>query len=231
MNIPVITIEGNIGAWKTTLLQYLEQSLSMVGKIKIKLDHEPVGAFQTFFGNDMINPLQNFYQNPKENAFIFQSYGLHISQQGMEVFSAVEPMFMVIVMDIDLDSHQLFTTLNKHHLTDLGLLYLTDNYLDIKTRFFPGKLFATDGVFYLVTEPAEALERVSCRSHSGEVQITFNSMNDLDTGYNGYMDSMLSEINYCTITSEEDSPEEHLMDYIRTVVKDYDSEQLYVNKK
>ena len=49
-------------------------------------------------------------------------------------------------------------------------------------------------------------------------------MNDLDTGYNRYLDSILSEINYCTVTSEEDSSEEHLMNYIRTVVKDYDSE-------
>ena len=47
-------------------------------------------------------------------------------------------------------------------------------------------------------------------------------MNDLDTGYNRFFDSILSEINYFTITSEEDSPEEHLMNYIRTVVKDYD---------
>ena len=79
-------------------------------------------------------------------------------------------------------------------------------------------------MFYLSTEPAGALERVSCRSHSGEEQITFNYMNDLDIGYNKYLDSVLSEINYCTIASGEDSPEEHLMNYIRTVVKDYDSE-------
>ena len=116
-----------------------------------------------------------------------------------------------------------------HHLEQTspycsGLLYLTDKYLDIKIRFFPGKQFTTDGVFYLATEPAEALGRVSCRSCSGEEQITSSYMNDLDTGYNRYLDSVLSEINYCTITSEEDSPEEHLMSCIRTVVKDYDSE-------
>ena len=77
----------------------------------------------------------------------------------MKGLSAVEPKCKVTVMDNGLDSCQLFTTLNKHHLTDLGLLYLTDRYLDITTRFFPGKLFATDGVFYLATEPAKALER------------------------------------------------------------------------
>ena len=113
--------------------------------------------------------------------------------------------------------------MNEHHLTDLGLLYLTDKYLNVKTRFFPGKLFATDGVFYLPTEPPEA-QKISCRIHSCEEQITFNYMNDLDAGYNRYLDSVCSEINYCTMTSEEDSPEEHLMKYIRTVVKENGSE-------
>ena len=104
MKIPVMTVEGNIGVGKTTLLQKLEQSLSMADKFKIKTDHDPVGAFQTFFGNDMINPVQNFYHNPKENAFIFQNYVLDMYQQRKEVLSAVEPMCKVIVMDRGLDS-------------------------------------------------------------------------------------------------------------------------------
>ena len=192
MKIPVITVEGDIAAWKTTTLRKLEQSLSMADKFKIKTDNGPVGAFQTFYGNDMVNPLQNFYQNPKENAFIFHNYVSDIYHHRMEVLSAVEPMCKVIVMGRGLNSCQLFTTLNKHHLTDMGLLYLTDKYLNIKTRFFLAKLFATDVVFYLATEPAEVLERISCRSHSGEEQITFNYMNDLDAGYNRYLDSVLS---------------------------------------
>ena len=122
MKIPAITVKGKVGAGKTTLLQKLEESLSMADKFKIKTDDEPVRAFQTFYGNDMINLLQNFYHNPKENAFIFQNYVLDIYQPRMEVLSAVEPMCKVIVMDRGLDSCQLFTTLNKHHLTDLGLL-------------------------------------------------------------------------------------------------------------
>ena len=83
----------------------------MADKFKIKTDHEPVGAFQTFYGHDMINPLQNIYPNLKENAFIFQNYVLDIYQQRMVVLSAVEPTCKVIVMDRGLDSCQLF-----HHL-------------------------------------------------------------------------------------------------------------------
>ena len=105
MKISVITVEGNIGAGKTTLLlQKLEQYLSMADKIKIKIVHEPVGPLQTYFGNDMKNPLQNFYQNPKKNSFIIQNYVLDIYQQRMEVLSAVAPMCKVIVMDRGLNS-------------------------------------------------------------------------------------------------------------------------------
>ena len=89
MKIPIITVEGNAGAGKTTPLQKHEQSLSVADKIKIKTDHEPVGTFQRFFGNDMINPLQTFYQSPEENAFIFQNYFLDISQQRRQVLPAV----------------------------------------------------------------------------------------------------------------------------------------------
>ena len=48
MKTPVITVEGNTGAGKTALIQKHEQSLSMGDKINIKIDHEPVEAFQMF---------------------------------------------------------------------------------------------------------------------------------------------------------------------------------------
>ena len=41
-------MEGNIGVGKKCLLQKPKLSLSVADKFKIKTDHEPVGAFQTF---------------------------------------------------------------------------------------------------------------------------------------------------------------------------------------
>ena len=64
---------SQIQIWKPFILA-ISNFTKMADKIKMIIDHGPAGALQTFFGNDMINPLQNFYQNPKENAFIFQNY-------------------------------------------------------------------------------------------------------------------------------------------------------------
>ena len=37
-------------------------------------------------------------------------------------------------------------------------------------------------MFYLATEPTEALEKIICRSCSAEEKTTFNYMHDLDAG-------------------------------------------------
>ena len=61
------------GARKTTLLQKFEQFLSDEGKVTIKTEHEPIKEVQSFYGNDLINPLEHFYKNPTDNAFILQT--------------------------------------------------------------------------------------------------------------------------------------------------------------
>ena len=57
MKLPVLTVEGNIGAGKTNLLQKFEESSSSVDNLKIRVEHEPISEFQSFHGNKVINPL------------------------------------------------------------------------------------------------------------------------------------------------------------------------------
>ena len=42
MQVPIVGMEGNIGAGKTVLLHKFKQSLSDEDKVTIKVDHEPV---------------------------------------------------------------------------------------------------------------------------------------------------------------------------------------------
>ena len=43
-----VTIEGNIGAGKTTHVQKFEEFLSSEDKVTIKVEHEPIKEFQSF---------------------------------------------------------------------------------------------------------------------------------------------------------------------------------------
>ena len=85
----MILLQGNIFAGKTTLLQKLEQSLSGEDNVTIKVEHEPVQRFQSFYGNYLINPLEHFYKNPADNAFIFQNYVIDVYEQRMETIETV----------------------------------------------------------------------------------------------------------------------------------------------
>ena len=48
MRVPILTIEGNIGAGTTKLLQKFKQSLSGEEKVIIKVEHDPVRSFKFF---------------------------------------------------------------------------------------------------------------------------------------------------------------------------------------
>jgi deoxyadenosine/deoxycytidine kinase len=74
-NIPkkhiLLSIEGNIGAGKTTFLRLLKESL----KIPFEVVPEPVADWQRFGdSNNKIDLLDLFYKDPKKYAYIFQSY-------------------------------------------------------------------------------------------------------------------------------------------------------------
>ena len=146
MWVPVVNTEGNIDAGKTILLNKFKQSLSSEDKITIKEWNEPIKKFWGFYGNDLINPLEDFYTNPTHNAFIFKTYVLDVYQQRMEILETVQHPCKIIVMDCGFDACQIFTTVNKDQYTKFGFLYLTEKYLWLKLKFFWGKPFATSGV-------------------------------------------------------------------------------------
>ena len=71
---------------------------------------------------------------------------LDVYQQRIETLETVQHSHKVIVMDCGLDACQIFTTMNKDQYTKFGFLHLTEKYLQLKFKFSPGKLYATNGV-------------------------------------------------------------------------------------
>ena len=73
-----VTVEGNIGAGKNILFQKFEESLSSADRFKIRVEHEPLSEFQSFYGNKVINTLEKVYEDPVANALIFKNYVLDV---------------------------------------------------------------------------------------------------------------------------------------------------------
>ena len=68
--IKIISIEGNIGAGKSTILNYLKEHYA--NHELITFVEEPVDMWGDIKGDDNEDILTKFYKNPKEYAFSFQ---------------------------------------------------------------------------------------------------------------------------------------------------------------
>ena len=101
--------------------------------------------------------------------------------------------------------------MNKDQCTKLGFLYLTERYLRLKSKFFPGKLYATNGVFYLSIDPSEVMKFVAFCNHLGEDQISCEYLTLLEQMYNKYLNSVCSEANYDTSVAGEMKKKTHLL--------------------
>lgn len=67
----LLSIEGNIGAGKTTFLRLLNENLGL----PFEIVPEPVDDWQHFSGETQnINLLELFYKEPKKYGYIFQSF-------------------------------------------------------------------------------------------------------------------------------------------------------------
>ena len=77
------------------------------------------------------------------------------------------------------DTCHIITKLNKEKYSKYGFLYLTIKYLQI-SQIFPGKLYATDAVFYLDKKPCEAVMCVNLCNRKSEHKITENNLKLLD---------------------------------------------------
>ena len=64
------------------------------------------------------------------------------------------------MMDHGLDACLIFTTLNKEQYTKFEFLYVPKS-TSLQSKFFPGKLYATDGLFYLGIDPSGAIKCVA----------------------------------------------------------------------
>ena len=74
----IISIEGNIGSGKSTIITFLSNNLSNYLKInhsnhlKIEFLEEPVKEWNNFTDNDGVNIIENYYKDQKKYAFQFQ---------------------------------------------------------------------------------------------------------------------------------------------------------------
>jgi len=154
--MPIITIDGNIGVGKTTILNYLHSNYN------INIDLEPIDKWKTFLDNIYINK-KNFF-NFQIRVWLDRSW---IQEKDLNVNIIMErsPYFIRNTFNKYMYNNDLIT---QNEFNILNELY---NKTDL--------IWNPNYYIYLRSDPNKCLKRIINRGRENEQNITIDYLNDI----------------------------------------------------
>lgn len=161
----IVSIEGNIGAGKSTILNYLRE---LFGDSKqVCFVDEPVDMW-TEIRDEEGDVLSKFYANPAKYAFAFQVMAFATRVQKLRAAMRENPEATVFVCERSLEAdYNIFAKM----LSDDGKIESIE--YQIYQQFYDAYTseFMHAGIIYMQAPPDTCLERVKIRARAGEDNI------------------------------------------------------------
>lgn len=173
--MPIFTVEGVVGAGKTSFLNALKAAKFSKPHIVVL---EPVDEWMNLRldGEDKPSIFEKFYNDKERYGFMFQLYALHTRIKQLIDIHSQNPDAIIICERSYLSDKYIFAQL----LRDMKLLTNDEHYVyqlwhDLSTRISP----KFDGVIYINTEPSICVSRILQRQRKGEEKISFDYIQNL----------------------------------------------------
>ena len=159
----IYTIEGNIGAGKTTILKIIGKNFDDVTFVE-----EPVSQWQNLGGENL---LEKFYQDPERWGFTFEFYSMLSKIKCL--MKAADSEKNIIIIERSILSNKIFIDISKemNKLNDLEYGMLINTYNFYRQNVYP----ILNGIIYLNTPVDVCVQRIIQRNRGGE--------NNLDKNY------------------------------------------------
>jgi deoxyadenosine/deoxycytidine kinase len=164
----IISVEGNIGSGKSTLVEYLKNNLKKIGKYDVIYLQEPVNIWNGIVDKMGKSILEKYYTDPQKYSFSFQMMA-YITRLD-EIKSALKnslPNTIIITERCLFTDREVFAK----------MLYDSGNIEEIEyiiyNKWFDSFLeySLVSGYIYLKTCPDICLQRINSRSRNGENSI------------------------------------------------------------
>ena len=165
----LVSIEGNIGSGKSTVLEYLKT----LTDFNIIFVDEPVSEWISIKDKDGMNALDCFYKDQKENAFCFQvlAYITRLKKLMDKLNNIDNNIKTIIITERSIETDR---NVFAKMLYEEGLLtsiewesynYWFNTFKDISK---------VDMILYIKTSPIKCLERINKRNRSEESTINLS---------------------------------------------------------
>jgi deoxyadenosine/deoxycytidine kinase len=215
----IISIEGNIGAGKSTLIRYLKKNLHSVDYTPVVYVDEPVEEWSTIRSADDKTMLELFYADPKRYAFSFQMMA-YISRLANLDTVVKENQHSVIVTERSLltDYHVFAKMLRESN-------DITQEEYAIYCKWFQHfNMYKTSGIIYLKCSPEKAMDHCVKRNRPGE-SLSLDYLEKLEKKHEEWV--MSDEMAVLTLKTEDDvedmlySIEEFISEFVEPIEDDY----------
>jgi deoxyadenosine/deoxycytidine kinase len=159
----IISLEGNIGAGKSTVLNHLKNNLHAAGSRKIVYVDEPLQQWESITSKNGETMLELFYKDSTKYAFSFQMMAYISRLANLQEVVKKYPNHIIMMERSLMTDYHVFAKM----LYESGNL-LTEEYEIYKRWFNHFNTVHIDAIIYLRCEPEVSWERCKQRNRSGE---------------------------------------------------------------
>ena len=179
-------VEGNIGSGKSTFLKKLSSEFKVV--------QEPVDEWSKIRNDNGKNILEEFYEDPQRNAYLFQSIAFR-----SRIRNITDLDESVIVERSIYTDRMVFAEVCKEegNINEIEWNDYTD-WFDFIVKHIG---FKPRGFIYLRAEPEKSYERINKRNRSGESNISLDYLRKLHVRHDKWL---VNEDNVLVLDVTED---------------------------
>ena len=197
-------VEGNIGSGKSTFLKKLSTEFKVV--------QEPVDEWSKMRNANGKNILEEFYEDPERNAYLFQSIAFR-----SRVKNITDLDESVIVERSIYTDRMVFAEVCKEdgNINEIEWNDYTE-WFDFVVKHIG---FKPKGFIYLRTDPEKSYERINKRKRSGESNISMDYLKKLHERHDKWLMDANVPVLVLDVTEEFESNPEPLVQKVRDFVK------------
>jgi len=188
----IVSIEGNIGSGKTTLIHELEEKLKVSGK-KCVFVREPLDIWNSIKDSKSDeNILQKYYKEPAQYALSFQIMAyMTFHQRLVDVIKDADEDTVIICERSMESSRNIFAKMLHEQQGVIDDV----NYQILEMFYEKMELIPVDAIIYLDVDVKTSGERVKQRGRKGEEDITPEYLEKCHDYYEKWLLSMTSNLN------------------------------------
>ena len=213
MNHPIVlSLEGNIGAGKSTILNALERQLGKdSGWLFLK---EPVHIWETIKDKDGKSILCKFYENPSKYAFSFQVMAFITRYQELKRLLKENPDCKGIICErsLEADKNIFAKMLHEDGVMDSMHYSIYDRYF----QEYEGNYQLT-GIVHIDATPETCFTRVKHRSRNGENNISFDYLQKCHNYHEKWINDNKDCLNVLTLDGNPTMSEQLKKDNIEKI--------------